>query len=63
MESLKIKKLKLKKEAIATLSSNEQANLKGGWTTSFQECTEGWVMLCCAGSNLNCTVGSCKCYQ
>lgn len=59
MKNSELKKLQLKKEAIATLSSNEQAKVKGGWTTSFQECTEGWIMLCCKTSNLNCSVTNC----
>lgn len=47
MEKLKLKRLDLKKEVVSSLSSREQRDVQGGWTTFFGECTEGWTMLCC----------------
>lgn len=67
MKKPTLKKLNLKKETIATLSSKEQNDVKGGFFTSLgNQCSEGWTgeWICCGDNGsgyINCSVSNCGC--
>jgi bacteriocin-like protein len=44
-ETKKLKKLSLKKEIVSSLNNKELQNIQGGWTTSFEQCSNNFV--CC----------------
>jgi hypothetical protein len=62
MKKIKAKKLTLNKKLIASLSTEENRKILGGWTTSFTYCTG---LGCCntgnggTGSNGPCTFSNC----
>lgn len=56
MEKKKLNKLTLKKEVISSLTSDELKNVKGGWTTTFGECSH---ILCCNTLAKSCNFTNC----
>ena len=59
----KLKKLSLNKTEICLIDDESKEKIVGGWTTSFNECTQGPEMLCCDSEYSlpkSCVPGNCE---